>query len=64
MLNNLDLAANLAQFYSLFILLKDASNEEILRELNHQNSDFLEKIVEQNKIIIEQNEQILKLLGE
>lgn len=53
----IDMMANWSQFVSLFILLKDASNTEILQELNHQNSAYLEKI-------IEQNEEIIKLLKE
>ena len=51
--NRLDVAANLSQFYSLFLLLKDASNNEIMEELNNQNKKYLEKIIEQNDRIIE-----------
>lgn len=51
--NRLDIAANLSQFYSLFLLLKDASNNEIMEELNNQNKKYLEKIIEQNDRIIE-----------
>lgn len=57
--DRIDMAANWAQFVSLFLLLKDASNSEILQELNHQNSAYLEKIIEQNEIIIEQNKRLL-----
>ena len=58
-LDKIDMMANWAQFVSLFILLKDASNSEILQELNHQDSAYLEKIIEQNEIIIEQNKRLL-----
>lgn len=58
-LDKIDMMANWAQFVSLFLLLKDASNSEILQELNHQNSAYLEKIIEQNEIIIEQNKRLL-----
>lgn len=51
-LKNLDIAANFAQFMSLFLLLKDASNNEIMEELAHQNKDYLQKIIEQNELII------------
>lgn len=44
-MNNLDLASDLAQFYSLFLLLKDASNNEIMRELQNQNTKYFEDIV-------------------
>ena len=55
----IDMMANWAQFVSLFLLLKDASNSEIMAELNHQNNEYLAKIVEQNELIIKQNEEIL-----
>lgn len=58
--DRLDIAANVSQFVSLFLLLKDASNNEIMEELNHQNSEYLSKIIEQNEIIIKQNEELLK----
>lgn len=48
----IDMLANWSQFVSLFLLLKDASNNEIMQELNHQNSAYLEKIIEQNETII------------
>ena len=51
-MQNLDFAANMAQFVSLFLLLKDASNNEIMEELAHQNKEYLQKIVEQNELII------------
>lgn len=51
-LQNIDFAANIAQFISLFLLLKDASNNEIMEELAHQNKEYLQKIVEQNELII------------
>lgn len=47
-----NMAANWAQFLDLFLLLKDASNNEILDNLNKQNSEYLSKIMEQNEKII------------
>lgn len=44
-MNNLETVADLAQFYSLYLLLKDASNGEILQELQHQNTAYLEEII-------------------
>ena len=43
--NNLATAADFAQFYSLYLLLKDASNSDLMRELQHQNTDYLEEIL-------------------
>lgn len=45
-LENLDLAANLSQFYSLFLLLKDATNNEIMRELQNQNTNYFDNIIQ------------------
>ncbi len=57
---NLNIAANITQFISLFLLLKDASNSEIMEELQKQDKEYLKKIVEQNELIIKQNEELLK----
>lgn len=43
--NELATAADFAQFYSLYLLLKDASNSDLMRELQHQNTDYLEEII-------------------
>ncbi len=43
--NNLATAADFAQFYSLYLLLKDSSNSDLMRELQHQNKDYLEEIL-------------------
>lgn len=59
-LENLDIAANISQFVSLFLLLKDASNNDLMEELQHQNTEYLSKIIEQNELIIKQNEELLK----
>lgn len=59
-IENLNVAANLSQFISLFLLLKDASNSEIMEELQKQDKEYLKKIVEQNELIIKQNEELLR----
>lgn len=43
--NDIATAADFAQFYSLYLLLKDASNSDLMRELQHQNTDYLEEIL-------------------
>lgn len=45
------------QAISLEILFKDFNNSDIMKELQHQDSNYLEKIIEQNN-------KILKLLEE
>lgn len=44
-MNELATAADFAQFYSLYLLLKDSSNSQIMQELQHQNKDYLEQIL-------------------
>jgi len=51
--NNISL---LLQALSLEILFKDYNNSDLMNELQHQNKDYLEKIIEQNNNIL----QILK----
>ena len=43
----------LLQVYSLLILMKDYNNGDLMNELQHQNKDYLEKIIVQNEKIIE-----------
>ena len=45
------------QALSLEILFKDYNNSDLMQELQRQDSEYLEKIIEQNK-------EILKLLKE
>lgn len=52
--NNLSL---LLQLLSLEILFKDFNNSDLMQELQKQDKDYLERI-------INQNEEILKLLKE
>ena len=44
-MNNLDLASDLAQFYSLFLLLKDATNADVMKKLENQEKNYLEDII-------------------
>lgn len=53
----LSVVANCCQLESYEMLLKDAKNNELMQYLQHQDNDYLKKI-------IEQNEQIIRLLKE
>ena len=55
--NTIDNLSLVLQMLSLEILFKDYNNCDLMNELQHQNKDYLEKI-------IEQNEEIIKLLNE
>lgn len=60
--NNLNTLANILQVANYEMLLKDANNNDLLRFLEHQDKDLLEKIIQQNEIIIQQNSELLELL--
>lgn len=59
-LENLSILANLLQVGTFVMTLSESSNDRLMKELQHQNKDFLEKIVEQNNQIIERLERISK----
>ena len=44
-LEKLDVVANISQLWSLFLLLKDASNNDLMKALQDQNTEYFEKIV-------------------
>lgn len=58
----LNVVANFAQLESYEMLLKDANNNDLLNYLRHQDKDWLNKIVDQNETIINQNQTIIELL--
>ncbi len=58
----LSVMANFAQLESYQILLKDANNNDLLNYLRHQDNDLLNKIIDQNETIINQNQIIIDLL--
>lgn len=60
--NNLNTLANILQVANYEMLLKDANNNDLLRFLEHQDKDLLDKIIKQNEIIIQQNNELLELL--
>ena len=60
--DNLNTLANILQIANYEMLLKDANNNDLLRFLEHQDKDLLDKIIEQNETIIKQNTEILELL--
>ena len=55
--NVVDNLSLVLQMISLEILFKDYNNGDLMQELQNQDSNYLEKI-------IEQNEEILKILKE
>ena len=52
MRNNLDATSLILQLYSLILLIQDYNNSDLMQELQRQDSDYLEKIIKQNKEII------------
>ena len=55
MRNNIDVTSLILQLYSVILLLQDYNNRDLMQELQKQDSNYLEKI-------IQQNEEILNLL--
>lgn len=60
----LSVMANFAQLESYEMLKRDANNNDLLRYLQHQDKDLLNKIIDQNAEIINQNQIIIDLLKE
>jgi hypothetical protein len=52
-MKNMDLVELYLQLISLYIIQKDYNNTDLMNELQHQDRNYLEKIVEQNKQILE-----------
>ena len=50
--NSIDLTSLLLQLYNLVLLIQDYNNSDLMQELQRQDSEYLEKIIEQNKQII------------
>lgn len=48
----LSVVANMCQLESYEMLIKDAKNNELMQYLQHQDTDYLETIINQNKEII------------
>lgn len=57
MRNNLDLTSLILQLYSVILLLQDFNNTDLMRELQKQDSEYLEKI-------LKNQEEILNILKE
>lgn len=58
----LALLANICQLDSWQMNRKSLSNEQLLKYLQHQDSDYLNKIIEQNDIIIAKLDKILQII--
>ena len=50
--NNLDKSSFLLQLYSLLIIMKDFNNSDLMNELQHQNQDYLQKILKNQEEIL------------
>lgn len=57
--SNYDLAVGFLQVFDLLLNLSQVSNDDILKELQNQNNDYLERIIEDNNLIIQQNRELL-----
>ena len=55
--NSIDITSLILQLYNLILLLQDFNNTDLMQELQRQDSEYLEKIIQQNN-------EILKILKE
>lgn len=51
--NSIDLTSLLLQAISLQVLFEDYNNSDLMNELQKQDSEYLQKIIDQNNKIIE-----------
>ena len=58
----MDRLSDILQILNYEMLLKDASNTDLLKYLQHQDNDLLATIISQNEQLIAQNEELLNLL--
>ena len=58
----MDRISDILQILNYQILIKDASNNDLMQYLQHQDNDLLNNIIFQNEKIIVQNEELLDLL--
>ena len=52
MRNNLDLTSLILQLYSVILLLQDFNNTDLMKELQKQDSEYLEKILKNQEKIL------------
>ena len=51
--NSIDLTSLLLQIYNLILLMQDFNNSDLMKELQKQDKNYLEKIINQNNEILE-----------
>ena len=50
--NSVDITSLFLQIYNLVLLMQDFNNSDLMQELQNQDSNYLQKIIEQNEEII------------
>lgn len=58
MLENLNTFANLVQIASYQEIMQQANNDDLMRELYHQNQEYLEKILNNQAEILKRLERL------
>ena len=49
---NLDLLSDILQVVNFYLLMKDASNDQLMKELQRQDKEYLERIVKNQELIM------------
>ena len=57
--SNYDLAIGFLQVFDLLLNLNQVSNDDILKELQHQDNEYLSKIIEGQKNIVDNQLKIV-----
>lgn len=50
-LERLDFVSDISQLISLYLLLQDSSNNDLMRELQNQNTEYFERIIKDLQLI-------------
>lgn len=60
---NLDLLSDILQVVNFYLLMKDANNNQIMQELQKQDTEYFEKIIKDIKCLTNDMEKVKDKLG-
>lgn len=63
-LDMLEIMAFIIQVMDYDATIKQVGNNDLMKEMRRQDSEYLQKIIGQNNEIMEQNKEIIELLTE
>ena len=60
---NLDLLSDILQVVNFYLLMKDANNNQIMQELQKQDTEYFEKIIKQLNVLTNDIKKVKDKLG-